>query len=137
LAEGFIPHWAAVAAEPANPEQAAGKKYTDTPKVVFTKTLKRSPWENTVLATGDLVREVYQLKSQPGGDMIVYGGSTLVSSLIKERLIDEYHLFINTAAIGLGMAPFCALDRTSYLTLVKSIAFDCGIVLLHYEPKQG
>ena len=37
LAQGFIPHWAAVAANPDDPEFAAGRKFTDTHKVVFTK----------------------------------------------------------------------------------------------------
>ena len=52
LAEGFIPHWAGVAANPDDPEVAAGKKFTDTPKVVFTKTLEQSPWMRIRLANG-------------------------------------------------------------------------------------
>lgn len=95
LAEGFIPHWAGVAANPNDPEFAAGQKFTNTPKVVFTKTLEQSPWDNTELATGDLADEVTQLKKQDGNDIIVYGGADFVSSLIKEGLIDEYHLFVN------------------------------------------
>ena len=30
LAEGFIPYWAGVAANPDDPENSAGKKFTDT-----------------------------------------------------------------------------------------------------------
>lgn len=55
LAEGFIPHWANVAINPDDQEFTAGKKFTDTRKVVFTKTLEKSEWDNTVLAKGDLV----------------------------------------------------------------------------------
>lgn len=33
LAEGFIPYWSAVAANPEDPEFAAGKKFTDTSKI--------------------------------------------------------------------------------------------------------
>jgi dihydrofolate reductase len=62
LAQGFIPHWAAVAADPGNPEVMAGRKYTDTPKVVFTRTLGHSEWDNTVLASGDLATEINHLK---------------------------------------------------------------------------
>ncbi len=39
LAEGFIPYWADVAANVAHPEIAAGKRFTDTKKVVFSNTL--------------------------------------------------------------------------------------------------
>ncbi|WP_262922974.1 dihydrofolate reductase family protein [Hymenobacter cellulosilyticus] len=52
LAEGFIPHWAGVAANPEAPDYAAGQKFTATPKVVFSRTLRESPWANTILATG-------------------------------------------------------------------------------------
>lgn len=80
LAEGFIPYWAAVAANPDDAEFTAGKKYTDTPKVVFTRTLDRSEWDNTILARGDLVDEITRLKNQPGADIIAYGGATFVSA---------------------------------------------------------
>ncbi|MCB0192412.1 MAG: dihydrofolate reductase family protein [Anaerolineae bacterium] len=136
LAEGFIPHWAGVAADPTNPDVESGKKFTDIPKVVFTKTLDASQWDNTVLAKGDLVDEITQLKNQEGQDIIVYGGATFVADLIKHGLIDEYHLFVNPAAIGNGMAIFNELDSKQNLTLVNTTAFDCGIVVLNYEPKR-
>jgi dihydrofolate reductase len=136
LAEGFIPHWAGVAADPDNPEVTAGQKFTDTPKVVFTKTLDKSAWDNTVLAKGDLVDEIAQLKKQAGQDIIAYGGATFVSALIKQGVIDEFHLFINPAAIGNGMTIFKELDSKQNLTLVKATSFDCGIVVLNYEPKR-
>ncbi len=135
LAQGFIPYWAAVAADPDNPEAAAGRKFTDTHKVVFTKTLGQSDWANTVLAKGDLVDEITQLKAQAGREIIVYGGASFVSALIKQGLIDEFHLFINPAAIGTGMAIFNQLDRKQDLTLLASKSFQCGIVVLNYGLK--
>ena len=136
LAEGFIPHWAAAASNPDDPEFTAGQKFSSTPKVVFTKTLARSEWDNTVLAKGDLVEEITKLKKQDGKDIIAYGGATFVSGLIKHGLIDEYHLFINPVAIGNGLAIFKALDGKRNLPLKKSSAFACGIVVLCYEPTQ-
>ena len=133
LAQGFIPHWAAVAADPAHPEHTAGIKFTDTHKVVFTKTLEKTEWDNTVLAKGDIVDEITKLKKQDGSDIIVYGGATFVSSLIKHGLIDELHLFINPAAIGSGLSIF---DGRQNLRLAKASPFDCGIVVLKYEPKR-
>jgi dihydrofolate reductase len=136
LAQGFIPHWASVAQNPEHEEHLAGIKFTETPKVVFTQTLVESEWDNTVLATGDLVEEINQLKNQEGPDIIAYGGATFVSNLIKHGLIDEYHLFVNPAAIGSGMPIFQNLDSTQKLTLVKAVPFACGIVVLHYEPNR-
>lgn len=59
-----------------------------------------------------------------------------MSSLIKQGLIDEYNLFVNPVALGKGMTIFNALEDKVNLTLVKNKAFDCGIVLLCYEPKR-
>lgn len=137
LAQGFIPHWAAVAANPDNPEFAAGRKFTDTPKVVFSKTLTQSEWPNTVVVTDDLAAEIMRLKAQAGQDIMAYGGANFVSSLIKQDLVDEYHLFVNPAAIGNGLAIFSDLNSSQVLTLIKSTPFSCGIVVLHYAPKRS
>ena len=142
LAEGFIPHWANVASDKDNPEVESGRKFTDTYKVVFTKTIKDSDprlkeWKNTVLAKGDLVEEINKLKQQNGKDIIAYGGATFVSDLIKHGLIDEYHLFINPSAIGNGMPIFNELDKIQNMELAKSKTFDCGIVLLNYKIKRS
>ncbi len=137
LAEGFIPYWASVAAEPQHAEFAAGQKFTDTHKVVFTKTLEESTWENTVLAKGDLAEEINALKNKAGKDIIAYGGANFVSALIKEGLVDDFHLFVNPNAIGNGLPIFGKLDHNLTLELVKARSFECGIVVLNYKPKRG
>ncbi|GAB3829945.1 dihydrofolate reductase family protein [Hymenobacter jeollabukensis] len=131
LAQGFIPHWA------AHPEAEGAATMNGTPKVVFTHTLTHSEWPGTALAQGELVAEINQLKQQPGGDIIAYGGATFVSALIRHGLIDEYHLFVNPVAIGRGLPIFGELSGTQPLTLVRAQAFACGIVVQHYEPKRG
>lgn len=87
LAEGFIPYWATVAANPDDPEFAAGKKFTDTHKVVFTKTLDKSEWGNTVLAKGNLVDEITKLKNKMVKTSSLMASATFVSALIKQGMI--------------------------------------------------
>jgi dihydrofolate reductase len=134
MAGGFITHWTSVAGNPNDPEYAAGKVYMDTPKVVFSKTLSRSEWKNTVIAPGDLTTEINRLKSQAGKDMIVYGGASMVSALNQAGLIDEFHLFVNPAVLGSGLTIFKDINQRFNLRLMISKSFDCGIVLLHYVP---
>ncbi len=131
LAEGFIPHWSALM---ENPETADifTQKMANTHKVVFSKTLTASAWDNTDLATGHLVEEVKKLKAMDGGDIITYGGAGFTSSLIKAGLIDEYHLFINPAALGDGMSIFRGLEDRLNLKLVKSQVFESDIVIFYY-----
>jgi dihydrofolate reductase len=141
MTDGFVSYWSDVMTKPDDPSSvdrshAFAKKMIETPKVVFTKTLKKSQWTNTDVATGDLTDEITKLKSQKGKDIVVYGGASFDSSLIKAGLIDEFHLFINPAAIGSGMTIFKDLNETQKFDLVKSVAFDCGIVELHYEPNK-
>jgi dihydrofolate reductase len=142
MTDGFVSYWSDVMNKPDDPSSidrshVFAKKMIETPKVVFTKTLKKSQWANTEIATGDLTDEIVKLKSQSIRDIIVYGGATFDSSLIRAGLIDEFHLLINPVAIGNGLTIFKDLSEIQKFTLVKSIAFDCGIVLLHYESKRA
>ena len=133
----FISFWSGMISKPDDPWYEFAKKMIETPKVVFTKTLNKSKWINTDLATGDLTDEIIKLKSRDGRDMVVYGGASFDSSLIKLGLIDEFLLFINPVAIGNGMTIFRDLNEIQKFNMVKSIAFDCGIVLLHYEARKA
>ena len=138
MTDGFVSHWEKVASKPDDPEFESARKFVDTPKVVFTKTLDKSSWKNTVLAKGPLTTEIDKLKRQEDGtDIIVYGGAGFVSSLIKEGLIDEYHLFVNPVALGDGMSIFTGLIEPRTLVMKKATPFSCGIVVLHYEPAKG
>jgi dihydrofolate reductase len=133
MPEGFIGYWKTVAANPEDPQYPFGKKMYDTHKVVFTKTLEASTWENTVLAKGDITEEVNKLKNQKGGDIIAYGGANFVSNLIKHNLVDEYQLFINPVVLGDGMAIFKDVQQRLNLKLIKVTPFSCGIVAMVYE----
>ena len=133
MTDEFVSTWTKAAENSDSPDNAFAKKMVDVPKVVFTKTLDESPWANTTLAKGDLVEEVNRRKNESGKDILVYGGANFVSSLIKENLIDEYNFFVNPAAIGNGMTIF---EGKFGLTLVKSHAFDSGVILQRYEPKR-
>ncbi len=137
MTDGFISHWSSVAANPDNSEFVFGKIMYNTLKVVFTKTLDRSVWENTILAKGDIVEEVKKLKNKNGQDIIVYGGAGFVSSLVSKGLIDEYNLFVNPAAIGKGMTIFNTIKQKQDLKLVNSHSFLSGITWLQYEPKRN
>ena len=133
--EGFIGHWAAMAKNTGDPQAAFAGNIAKTHKVVFTKTLERSVWDNTELAKGGLVVEVNALKEQDGGDMIVYGGASFVSALIKARLIDEYHFVINPAILGTGLAIFKEAGRMG-LSLMDARSYDCGVAVLIYNYNQ-
>jgi dihydrofolate reductase len=129
MTDGFITYWESV--QPDSPEYVFARKMVDTPKVVFSKTLKRVAGKNVRVETGDLVQAVNQLKAQHGKDIIVYGGATFVSELIENDLIDEFNIFVNPVAIGHGMRIF--KDRKA-LRLTGSKSYPSGMVINTYEP---
>ena len=140
LAIDYIPYWQDVNTKPDDPMHEVAQRICNARKVVFTKTLDESEpavlaWNRTELAKGDLVDEVKKLKNQEGKDLIVYGGSSFVSALIKEGLIDEFHLFINPVALGHGEPIFGGLTGYKNLEFKSSVVYDCGIVLLNYDLK--
>ena len=118
-----------------NPDTPFAKKIVALPKVVFTKTLDKSIWNNTTLAKGNLAEEIANLKKQSGKDILVFGGAGFVSSLIKEGLIDEYHLIINPTAIGSGMTIFDSLDRIQKFSPIQAKLYPGGKTVLSYKPK--
>lgn len=131
LAEGFIPTWAA---EPESEPQEAIDKMNGTPKVVISDSLSESPWPNAMIAGGDLAETINRLKAEPGGDLIAYGGSTLVSGLIARGLLDELHLIVNPSSIGTGLPVFPSLESRQRFDLVAAQWFECGMAALELRP---
>lgn len=135
MTDEFVTYWTDVVKnKPDSSEFELAKKLLDKPKVVFTKTLEKSIWENTTLLKGDLVDEINKLKKQSGKDIIVYGGASFVSSLIKNNLVDEYHLFIDPTAIGKGKKIFGDLENYLKLKTLNSTVYKSGIIENVYKP---
>ena len=137
MVDGFISHWSSRMNNSDDPWNAFAKKMIDIPKIVFTKTLNKSEWINTEIAKDDLKDEITKLKSQDEKDILVYGGASFDSSLIKEKQIDEFYLLVVPIVFGNGKTIFKDLKEIQKLTLIESKVFDCGVVLLHYEVKKN
>ncbi len=131
VTDGFIKFWETAAEK--NPAPPFAKKIAAIQKVVFTKTLDTSTWNNTTLAKGNLAEEIADLKSQTGKDILVFGGAGFASSLIKENLLDEYHLIINPTAMGNGMTIFNSLDKILKFTPIESKLYPGGKTVLSFK----
>jgi dihydrofolate reductase len=132
-ATGFITHWKSVAAKPKDPDFEIGTLITNIPKIVFSRTPRKSEWPNATVANGEIADYVNHLKRQTGKDLLAYGGSSFVASLIERNLIDEYHLLLNPVLLGGDLTISRGLAETLRLALVTTRAFSCGTVLLCYK----
>jgi len=101
-------------------------------KVVFTKTLARSVWENTILAKGNLVDEVLALK-RVSGKIYCVGGEVLPSSLIEAGLVDEFHL-MSTRCIRCGIVSIQGNNSSLELHFIEAIPL-ARYSSLKYEKK--
>lgn len=137
LAIDYIPFWLDTVTKPDDPMIEFAKRIVSAKKIVFTKTLDKSTWPNTVLAKGNLTDEIKELKNENGKNIVVYGGSSFVSNLIKEGLIDEFHFYINPVVLEKGVHIFDQIERFQQLKLKKSVTLDSGILMLIYELKQN
>jgi dihydrofolate reductase len=130
--EGFCDHWERVAEDRTSPQAKFATAVVATQKLVATRTIERSRWNNTALIRGNLAGEVASLKAAPGRDMLVYGGPTLASALMHAGLIDEVHLLVNPVAIGQGRSMLKDLRGSVRLVPRRARAFASGMVLLEY-----
>jgi dihydrofolate reductase len=109
------------------------KPMNEIPKVVFSKTLTKGDWPTTTIASGDLEVEVAKLKSETGGEIIVYGGYTLAQALTRADLVDEYRLVTRPVALGSGEPMFKGLTAGRRLELAEVTPYPDGTVISIYR----
>lgn len=111
----------------------------DIPKVVFSTTLSdaEASWPISRVARGDLASEIAAIKTEPGPDVIAWGGARFAGALAAADLIDEYRLLIQPLVLGRGRALFEQLPESRHLTLVDAAPFPNGVVVHTYRPQHS
>ena len=116
---------------PSKSEIAYARLAAKTPHIVLSTTLKSVSWP-----TAQIIRDVAELrtlKGQPGKNMYVVGGATLVASLLNEDLIDELRLIVHPIVLGKGQALFGGVNKRLSLDLVQAKATESGRVIVTYR----
>ena len=104
----------------------------DHTKIVFSKTLTTTAWQNTRLIKRNIAQEVTRLKQQPGLDIIIYGSGSIISRLMRLGLIDEYVLWVHPVVLGKGRPLFKEFPDRHILQLLRTKTFSSGVVILYY-----
>jgi dihydrofolate reductase len=130
----FASFWPTPAGKAANPYFA--KILGEGQKIVFSKSLTRADWENTVIEPAADTRTIDKLKASKGGDCLIFGSGSLVRDLTQQGLIDEYQLVLNPVILGSGRLLFNPLPKSVELHLLEAKPFKNGTVLLRYRPAQ-
>jgi dihydrofolate reductase len=131
---GYLDHWSQFARDYGdNRDFAFAQRIVDARKIVFSKTLQKTKWNGTELASRSLAEEVNALKAEPGRDLIAFGGAGFASALIANNLVDEYQFYVNPVVLHEGLSIFKERSIDSKLELRKAEGYACGIVVIRYH----
>ena len=81
----------------------------------------------------DITEGIRRIKSQEGPDLILWGSSTLTSTLLEHGLAEEVLLMIYPVLLGTGKRFFAERIPPRSFELVNSKATPSGILLTTYK----
>jgi dihydrofolate reductase len=81
----------------------------------------------------DIVEGIRRIKSQDGLDLIIWGSSTLTSTLLEHGLADEVLLVVYPVLLGTGKRIFAEGAPPRSFELVSTKSFPSGIIFTTYK----
>jgi dihydrofolate reductase len=81
----------------------------------------------------DIVEDIRRIKSHNGPDLILWGSSTLTSTLLEHGLADEVLLLVYPVLLGKGKRLFAEGTPPRAFELASTKAFPSGIVMNAYK----
>jgi dihydrofolate reductase len=81
----------------------------------------------------DIVEDIRRIKSHNGPDLILWGSSTLTSTLLEHGLADEILLFVYPVLLGKGKRLFAEGTPPRAFELASTRALSSGIVINAYK----
>jgi dihydrofolate reductase len=108
------------------------ERMNEIPKLVASTTLTGPlPWNATAIS-GDVAAEIARIKQEPGGDIEMYGSATLVQTLMRHDLVDEFRIAVHPLVLGDGTRLFPQGGVSARLRLTDARTLDSGVANLTY-----
>jgi dihydrofolate reductase len=128
--QGMAAAWPERAGDPYADQMNAIKKY------VASRTLTPADmtWNTTLLSADDAVADIAALRGQEGGDLVVWGSVSLVTSLLAAGQVDELVLMIEPILLGGGKRIFPEDGQARPMQLVTSVTTGTGVQVCTYRP---
>ena len=124
--EGMAAYWKTAEGEIAD-------FMNNLPKIVCSRTLNSTDWNNSILIKENVANEIATLKAESTKDMYVFGSANLCETLIQENLFDEYRIGIAPVIAGKGRYLFPKGLPGKKLSLISSQPLMTGGVILKYK----
>jgi dihydrofolate reductase len=104
------------------------------PKYVVTSSDLDGPdWSNSTVLNGDVVKEVWKLKQEVQGDLVVYGSGRLIHTLMEHDLVDELRLMTYPLVVGAGERLFGETSSLQAMRLVGTRTVGDSLALSTYQ----
>jgi dihydrofolate reductase len=101
---------------------------------VFSTTLEKVA-PGYELISSDIDDHINRIRSAPGKDIALYGGASLLASLLNKKMVDEISVAVIPVLIGKGKPMVEALDKNVSLRLLSTKRYGNGTIQLSYEVK--
>ena len=125
--DGWSAYWPKAPSSPMADGINAATKYVATNRP---ENLEWGPFEGV---GPDIVTGIRRIKAQDGPDLILWGSSTLTSTLLEHGLADDVLLIVYPVVLGTGKRFFAEGTPARSLELVGTKAMPSGIVLSNYK----
>ena len=109
-----------------------GETFNRINKYVVATTPVDLSWENSILINKDVVNELKKLKNQNGPDLLVFGSSRLIQTLLSNHLIDVLHTWTFPITLGVGQKLFEEGTQAQQWKLTESVVSTTGAVFASY-----
>ena len=100
---------------------------------VCSQTLDAAQHPGVTVVSGNIDPTVAALRAEPGRKVWLFGGGSLVASLLAADLVDQIEIAVMPVLLGGGTPLVSPGAPRSRLTLTRSNASSRGIVNLHHD----
>lgn len=106
-------------------------KLTDAKHYVFSRTLNAVA-PGFVLIKNEVGERVLQIKQEPGNDIALFGGASLLATMLDFNLVDEISIAVIPVLLSRGKHMVDILNNRVWLSLQKTYSYSNGTVQLTY-----
>lgn len=99
---------------------------------VFSNSLRQVK-DGAILINGNIPQHIKNIVNQPGKDIWLFGGSSLLTTLMNLGFVNEVWLSVHPIVLGNGKPLFNNIEKRIKLELLHSKTYDTGLVSLTYS----
>jgi dihydrofolate reductase len=118
---------------PKAPSSPMADRINAATKYVVTHRPQSLEWGPFEAVGSDLIEDIRRIKSHDGPDLILWGSSTLTSTLLEQNLVDEVLLMVYPVLLGKGKRVFAGGTPPRAFELTSTKAMPSGIVVHAYK----